>query len=218
MTGIPVSVSNILLPDIAAYLNSFPTERDQVLKDMEAIAERENIPIVGPLVGAILYQLAHAKSARRIFELGSAIGYSTIWLASAGGPDAEVFYTDSSDENAARAADFFQKAGVADRIQFKVGDALSVFDSTGGDFDLVFNDVDKHDYPKVFEKVLPRLRRGGLLITDNVLWSGRVAKPGAPDDASTAAIQEFNRLAAAEEHCVYSILPVRDGVGVLLKT
>jgi predicted O-methyltransferase YrrM len=186
--------------------------------DMEDLARREDIPVVGPLVGAILFQLTSLKGARRIFELGSAIGYSTIWLALAGGEDAEVFYTDSSEENAARAREFFERAGVADRIQIKIGDALQQFDATGGDFDLIFNDVDKHEYPRVLQKTLPRVRKGGLLITDNVLWSGKVTRMPAPDDVSTAAIQEFNRAAASQEGCVYSILPVRDGVGVLLKT
>jgi caffeoyl-CoA O-methyltransferase len=212
-------VTNILMPQIETYLSALATPRIAVLEEMEARAARENIPIVGPLVGAVLFQLTHMKSARRIFELGSAIGYSTIWLAQAAGPGAQVFYTDSDENKAADAQEYFERAEVADRIQIKVGDALEMFDATGGDFDLIFNDVDKHDYPRVLARTLPRLRRGGVLITDNVLWSGKVASGPAPqDDASTRAIQEFNQRAAIAEGCIYSILPIRDGVGVLLRT
>lgn len=211
-------MSGIVHTEIESYLASLATSREEVLLEMEARAAKENIPIVGPLVGAMLFQLAHTRGARRIFELGSAIGYSTIWLALAAGPDSEVFYTDSDEKRAEEALSYFERAGVADRITIKTGDALEMFDGTGGDFDLVFNDVDKHDYPKVFDRVLPRLRKGGLFITDNVLWSGKVAAPAAPDDVQTAAIQEFNRIANGAPGCVYSILPLRDGVGVLLKT
>ena len=208
----------IVYPEVEAYLSPLATPRDDLLKEMEALAASDGIPIVGPLVGAFLYQLAHARGARRIFEMGSAIGYSTVWLARAAGPEAEVFYTDSDERRAGQARGFFERAGLADRIQIEVGDALTLFTATGGDFDLIFNDVDKHDYPRVLKKALPRLRRGGLLISDNVLWSGQVAGRPGPPDKGIAAIREFNRRAAAAEGCVYTILPLRDGVGVLLKT
>jgi caffeoyl-CoA O-methyltransferase len=212
-------VPDILLPDVERYLGGLATSRDEVLERMERQADALDIPIVGPLVGAILFQLTHARGARRIFELGSAIGYSTIWLARGAGPEAQVFYTDNDEDKAREARLNFEAAGVADRIQIKVGDALEMFDATGGDFDLIFNDVDKEDYPRVLEKALPRLRRGGLLVTDNVLWSGRVAQGPAPStDLATRAIQEYNQRAAIAEGCIYSVLPVRDGVGVLLRT
>lgn len=218
----------IVYPEIDTYLSPLATPRDDLLKEMEDLAAADGIPIVGPLVGAFLYQLTHARGARRIFEMGSAIGYSTIWLARAAGPEAEVFYTDMDEERAERARGFFERAGVADRIQVKVGEALTLFGATGGDFDLIFNDLDKHNYPRVLKKALPRLRRGGLLISDNVLYDGQVARRAAPEDRAmaggsaperraVAAVREYNRRAAATEGCVYSILPLRDGVGVLLK-
>jgi len=211
-------VSGIVYPAIESYLAPLATPRHEVLVEMEARAAAENIPIVGPLVGALLYQLVSLRGARRIFELGSAIGYSTIWLALAAGPDAEIFYTDGDESKAEDAARYFERAGVSDRITIKVGDALDMFDATGGDFDMIFNDVDKHDYPRVLDKALPRVRKGGLLVTDNVLWSGRVAQLTAEDDRETPAIQQYNELAAAMPGCVYSIMPIRDGVGVLLKS
>jgi predicted O-methyltransferase YrrM len=210
-------MTDIVYPEIEDYLKALAAPRDEVLVEMESYASEHGIPIVGPVVGAFLFQLTHAKGARRIFELGSAIGYSTIWLARGAGNGSEVFYTDSSEDNADLAKSYFTRAGVTDRISMKTGDALDLFDATGGDFDLIFNDVDKHDYPRVFAKALPRLRKGGYLITDNVLWSGKVARSAARDDRSTQAIQEYNRLAAEAQGCVYSVVPLRDGVGVLLK-
>lgn len=212
------SVSGIVYPEIDSYLAPLATPRHEVLLEMEARAAAENIPIVGPLVGAFLYQLVSLRGARRIFELGSAIGYSTIWLALAAGPDAEIFYTDGDEAKAEDAARYFERAGVSDRITIKVGDALDMFDGTGGDFDMIFNDVDKHDYPRVIDKALPRVRKGGLLVTDNVLWSGRVAHLTSEDDRQTPAIQKYNELAASLPGCVYTVLPLRDGVGVLLKS
>ncbi|HEX7878026.1 MAG TPA: O-methyltransferase [Candidatus Eisenbacteria bacterium] len=211
-------MSGIVYPEIESYLAPLSTSRHEVLVEMEARAAAENIPIVGPLVGAFLFQMVSLRGARRIFELGSAIGYSTIWLALAAGPDAEIFYTDGDEAKAEDAARYFERAGVSDRITIKVGDALDMFDATGGDFDMIFNDVDKHDYPRVLEKALPRVRKGGLLVTDNVLWSGRVAHLTSEDDRETPAIQQYNELAASTPGCVYSIMPLRDGVGVLLKS
>ena len=105
----------------------------------------------------------------------------------------------------------------ADRITVKTGDALEMFEATGGDFDFIFNDINKHEYPRVLDKALPRVRKGGLLVAHNVLWSGRVAQLTSTDDKDTPAIRDFNTLAASSPGCVYSILPLDDGVGVLFK-
>jgi predicted O-methyltransferase YrrM len=163
----------------------------------------------------VIYQYAILIRARRIFELGSAIGYSTIWLALAAGEDGRVYYTDGSEKNAEAARRYFERAGVAGRIEVLVGDALEQLASVDGDFDLVFNDVDKHGYPEVFRKAVPRIRSGGLFITDNVLWSGRVARNETDDD--TRAIAEFNRLICESNDLFTTILPIRDGVAICLK-
>lgn len=211
-------MSGIVYPEIDGYLAPLAPPRHEVLVEMEARAAREKIPIVGPLVGALLYQMVSLRGARRLFELGSAIGYSTIWLALAAGPEAEIFYTDSDEKKAEEALGYFERAGVAERITIKTGDALEMFENTGGDFDFIFNDIAKHEYPRVLEKALPRVRKGGLLVAHNVLWSGRVAQLTSPDDKDTPAIQEFNTLAASSPGCIYSILPLDDGVGILLKS
>ena len=206
---------NVLSEALDDYLTDLMPGRDEVLTEMEEKATVERIPIVGPLVGRVLYQMAVLRSARRVFEMGSAIGYSTIWLARAVGPEGRVYYSDGSEENASQARKFIERAGVADRVVVQVGDALELLEQTEGSFDLIFNDVDKHDYPRVFDQALPRLRQGGLLITDNVLWSGRVTEQS--DDRWTTAIQEYNRKAYGSDEIWTTIIPLRDGVAVSMK-
>jgi len=154
--------------------------------------------------------------AKNVFEMGSAIGYSTIWWARAVGEGGRVIYTDGDPKNAEQARRYFDRAGVAGRIIIKTGDALELLSEQKQQFDVIFNDVDKEDYPRVFRLVLPRLRKGGLFVTDNVLWSGRVAQKN-PSEASTKAILEFNRLLYSSPDLFTTILPIRDGVAVAIK-
>lgn len=202
---------------VEKYLYGLLPPRDEVLVEMERLADRRNIPIVGPAVGRVLYQLVQLIGAKRIFELGSAIGYSTLWLARAAGPGATVYYSDGDSKNAQQAREFFERAGLADRIQILIGNSLDLIQQVGGEFDFIFNDVDKHNYPNVFRLAVPRLRRGGLFVTDNALWSGRVAHPIEAGDRSTPAIQEFNRLIYSSPDLFPTILPLRDGLAVCLK-
>lgn len=205
---------SLLSAGLDDYLRSILPPRDEVLARMEADAARRGIPIVGPAVGRLLAQYARLTGARRVFELGSAVGYSTIWLARAVGPEGRVFYTDGSEENAAEARENLSRAGVAERVTLLVGDALTALDGTDGEFDLIFNDVDKEGYPDVLRRAFPRLRVGGLLVTDNVLWGGALRLPPCEDDAETAAIREFNRLCYAHPDLETTIVPLRDGVSV----
>ncbi len=198
------------------YLYSMLPARDKVLTEMEAQATKRDIPIVGPAVARILYQLAVLINAKTVFELGSAIGYSTIWWARAVGAGGRVFYTDGDPRKAEEARGYFQKANVSDRITIKTGDALEVLSEQKQEFDVIFNDVDKEDYPRVFKLAVPRLRKGGLFITDNVLWNGRVAQKN-PTEATTKAILEFNRLLYKSQDLFTTILPIRDGIAVAVK-
>jgi caffeoyl-CoA O-methyltransferase len=198
------------------YLYSMLPQRDEVLSEMEQYATKHNIPIVGPAVARVLAQLALAINAKRVFELGSAIGYSTIWWARAVGGNGSVIYTDGDRRNAERARDYFSRAGVSDRITVHTGDALEFLSEQKEEFDVIFNDVDKEDYPRVLRLVSPRLRKGGFFITDNVLWSGRVAEKN-PNDSSTKAILEFNRKLYDSDEFYTTILPIRDGLAVALK-
>ncbi len=200
---------------VEKYFYGLLPRRDRVLAEMEAYARSHDVPIVGPAVGRFLGLLAQLIQARRIFEMGSAIGYSTIWLARAAGSGATVYYTDGDPANAERARKYFRRARVAERIKILVGNSLDLIQKVGGTFDLIFNDVDKHYYPQVFHLAVPRLRRGGLFVTDNVLWSGRVT--GKTSDPDTRGIQRFNRLIYSSRQLVSTILPLRDGLAVCRK-
>lgn len=209
-------MGGITVPAVEDYVYSLLPARDEVLTGIEAEAAKRDIPIVGPAVGRILYQLAVMIGARRVFELGSAIGYSTIWWARAVGEGGRVIYTDGDRKKAEEARRYFDRAGVAGRITVKTGDALEILSEEKTEYDIIFNDVDKEDYPRVFKLVLPRLRKGGLFVTDNVLWSGKVAQK-SPSEASTKAILEFNRLLYGSPDFFTTILPIRDGVAVAVK-
>ena len=198
------------------YLYSMLPKRDAVLVEMEQYATEHDVPIVGPAVASVLQQLALAINARTVFELGSAIGYSTIWWAQAVGEKGQVIYTDGDPKNAERARGYFTRAGVSCCIKIHTGDALEYLSEQKQEFDIIFNDVDKDDYPRVLRLVAPRLRKGGLFITDNVLWSGRVAEKN-PTDKRTKAILEFNRKLYDSTEFYTTILPIRDGLAVALK-
>ena len=198
------------------YLYAMLPPREAVLVEMEDYATKNDIPIVGPAVARVLQQLALTIKARTVFELGSAIGYSTIWWAQAVGEPGRVIYTDGDPKNAERARSYFARAGVSKQITLHVGDALEFLSEQKEEFDIIFNDVDKDDYPRVLRLVAPRLRKGGLFVTDNVLWSGRVAEKN-PTDARTRAIVEFNRKLYDSKEFYTTILPIRDGLAVALK-
>ena len=198
------------------YLYSLVPKRNEVLAEMEQYATEHQIPIVGPAVAAVLQQLALMINARHVFELGSAIGYSTIWWAEAVGEGGSVVYTDGDSKNAERARSYFARAGLSNRIVLHTGDALEFLSEQKREYDIIFNDVDKEDYPRVLHLVAPRLRKGGLFITDNVLWSGRVVEAN-PTEASTKAIVKFNSKLYDSKDFYTTILPIRDGLAVALK-
>ncbi len=202
---------------VEKYLYSLLPPRDAVLREMERFAEQRDIPIIGPAVARMLYLLAQVSGAKRIFEMGSAIGYSTIWLARAAGRGGRVYYTDGDPENARRARENFRHAGVAGRVRVMVGDALELIQRVPGRFDLIFIDVNKDQYPAALRLALPRLRRGGLLVTDNTLWSGRAARKARLRDAATRGIQQFNRMIYSSRQLFPVIIPLRDGVAVCRK-
>ena len=187
---------------------------DPVLLEMEAYGQEHGFPLVGRNVGVTLEVLARSVGARRIMELGSGYGYSGYWHARAVGPDGEVHLTDGDPANAERGQDYLERAGLADRIAYHVGDAVTEMGKLDGDFDVVFCDIDKDGYPDAWRAASERLRVGGLYVCDNVLWYGRVAVED-PEDARphyTEAVLEHNRLVADDERYVSTIVPTRDGV------
>jgi caffeoyl-CoA O-methyltransferase len=209
--------SGYIQDDVEEYVYKLLPERDAVVTEIENYAAEHRIPIIGPAVARMLALFVQVSGAKRIFEMGSAIGYSTIWLARAAGPKGKVIYTDGNPENARRAKEYFRRAGVAKRIDVQVGNALELVKKARGSFDLIFNDVDKHQYPDALHAALPKLKRGGLFITDNTLWSGKAARPAPPDDVNTLGVQEFNRLVYASKELYPLLIPLRDGVTVCQK-
>jgi len=211
-------MANITYEPVERYIyDLLPPSEPAVLREMEAQAKQRDIPIVGPAVARMLSLLAQISGAKRVFEAGSAIGYSTIWWAMAVGEGGRVTYTDGNLKNAEEARGYFEKAGVSRRIDVRVGDALEILsEEKPGSLDIIFNDVDKEDYPRVFKLAVPRLRSGGLFITDNVLWSGKVADR-KNSEPTTKAIQEFNRMLYGSKELFTSIIPLRDGVAVARK-
>jgi caffeoyl-CoA O-methyltransferase len=208
-------MSGILEKSVEKYIDSLLPKRDAVLVEMEKYAAKHDIPIIGPACGRLLHLATELSGAKRVFEMGSAIGYSTIWLARAAGAEAEIYYTDGNPENAKRAREHFHRAGVESRIQMLVGDAVELIDTVPGEFDMVFIDVNKDQYPAALKKALPRIRSGGVLLTDNVLWYGRSARKAK--DARTRAIQQFNRMIYSLPELFPVIVPLRDGVAVCRK-
>ena len=206
---------NITDPAVEQYLAGLLPARDEVLAEMESVARERDIPIIGPVVGRIFYQLIRLVQAKRVFEMGSAIGYSTIWAARAVGDGGKVFYTDGDPANARQAETYLRRAGVRQQVQILTGNALDLLDGTPGEFDVIFCDIDKEQYPEAFRRALPRIRKGGLLLADNVLWYGRVTQ--APEMESTRGIVEFNRLIYSSKELFPAILPVRDGFAVCEK-
>lgn len=211
-------MGKILETNVQKYLDSLLPARDALLSEMERYAARHDVPIVGPACARVLSQLARSIKARRVFELGSAIGYSTLWFARAVGPRGTVFYTDSDPANARRAEGYLRRAGVLSRVRILVGDALEMLKATPGQFDVIFNDVNKVQYPAVLRLAPPRVRTGGIFVTDNVLWSGRVTKAAARNDGETRAIQEFNRKLYRSKEFLTTVIPLRDGLAVSLKS
>lgn len=204
---------DIIHPDIDRYLHELANPRDEVLREMEVLAAERSFPIVGPQVGRLLCVLARAVGARRVIELGSGFGYSAYWFARAVGPEGRVVLTEGVPERAAEAEKFLTRGGFRDRVQIEVGDGLEIIDRIGGQFDIVFNDVDKESYPKVPEKAAAALRPGGLLISDNMLWFGTVLEDRA-EQPSTRGVKELTRILHESDEFETVLIPLRDGITV----
>lgn len=202
--------------DVAAWLRRLAdVPSDPVLEEMHRIAEACGFPIVGPEVGRVLAQLVRFTEAKRVFEMGSGFGYSTLWLARALESGATVTHTDTDPANTATARDFLAWAGVVDRVTFLVGDACELLRASSDRYDLIFCDIEKEQYPAAYALMRERVRVGGVIAVDNLLWSGRVA--AGATDATTSGVREYIRLMWGNQDFLSSLLPVRDGLGISLR-
>jgi predicted O-methyltransferase YrrM len=209
---IAMDFAAFLQPEIKTYIDQLSVHNDPILLEMEAVAAERHFPIIGPVVGRFLYQTTLIRKATRIFELGSGYGYSTLWFAKAvqrlGG--GEIVHTDGDRKNSDQAKHYLSRAGVVDLIRFHVGDAIEALRQTSGPFDLIYMDIDKHQYPAAFPVIREKLPTGGVLIVDNMLWFGRVVRK---DDtaASTEGIRRLTRALWADPEFFTTLVPLRDG-------
>lgn len=206
----------ILRPLQADYLDRILPPRDRLMSEMEAQAAREGIPISDPEVGRLLETLAGAVSAQRILEVGTAIGYGTLWLAR-GAAGATIVTLDRDPERIEQAKGYLREAGVLDRVEFAQGDALETLAGLEGSFDLMYIDAEKTEYRRYLDLGLQRLRVGGVIVADNLLWKGRVADAQAEEDAATRSFRAFNGYFLSHPQLASVILPLGDGVGIACK-
>jgi predicted O-methyltransferase YrrM len=198
---------------VNGYMRALLDRHDEpVLLEMEELARRNHFPIVNRHVGVTIEILARAIGARRVFELGSGYGYSAFWFARAVGQGGEVQRTDGDAENAKKAKEFLSRAKLWGRIRFHVGDAVTLFRQVRGEWDIVYNDIDKEGYPDAWNVTRDHIRIGGLYICDNVLRVGRAPKKRA--EQWEQAIIEHNKKIASDSRYLSSILPIREGLMV----
>ena len=197
------------------YLEEVIPERPQVLKEMENYAKDNNFHIIGPLVGRYLYMTALSLKARKVLELGSGFGYSAYWFSLAIKGKGKIIMTDSDKKNKKKAFEYFQKGGLQSHFDFKIGDALKIAKKLDGNFDIILNDIDKIYYPDTIDLSASLLKRGGLFITDNIIWSGKVYDKNP--DKTTKAIQLFTKKLYNDSRFFTTILPLRDGISVALR-
>ena len=209
----------LIASQVAAYLDGLVPRRPPRLAELEAEAQRTDFPIIGPATGHLCYLLTRLTGARQVFELGSGFGYSTAWFARAvkengGGTVHHVVW----DEDLSRAArENLAALGLADIVRFHVGEAVATLTDAAGPFDIIFNDIDKHDYPKALDVIATKLKAGGLLLADNLLWSGRIFD-GRDRSKDTRGIREFTRRVQADPRWISSVIPIRDGLLVAYRS
>ena len=200
------------------YLTSLVPPREKELHEMEAYAEKNDFPIIGPACGYYCYQIARMINAKSVFELGSGYGYSTAWFSKAvrenGG--GVVHHTVWDEKLSKMASNHLLKLGFADIVQYHVAEAVESLRQEAGLFDIIFNDIDKQAYPESLGVIKNKLRSGGILIIDNMLWSGRIFDP-KDTSLATEGIREFTRRITTDNDWVVSLTPVRDGMIVAYK-
>ena len=212
----------LIVPDaIEQYLAGLNRGGDAVLDEIARGNRTRGLPLVDAEVGALLRVLATTVAATRMLEIGTAIGYSGIWLAGALPPGGMLLTMEMSEERAAEARANFAKAGLADRTSVIVGDAQLKIAKVSGPFDLIFQDGSKQLYEPLLDRLVGLLRPGGLLVTDNVLWNGEVVPgfAGTPTQPleDTRAIAAYNERLASHPDLITAVVPLRDGVSISVK-
>lgn len=214
--------------DLDAFLEAMAPRPDPIQRDMGDRAEADDFPIVGPIVGGVLHQLALATDARRCFEFGSGFGYSAYWMARALPADGEVVLTEEDPAELAAAQEFFERGGLVDLARFEAGDAMDVVGRRRGPFDLVHIDHDKERYPDAFEAIKPALPTGGVVVADNAITAGpmdtagllRAIVDGDGDphlDDMTEGVRAYLEAVRTDPHFATTVLPVGSGIAVSVR-
>ena len=206
----------IIQRDQAEYLDQLLTQNDPLLAEMEAYAAEHKVPIADREVARFLEITARASGAQKVLEIGMAIGYSVVHLARGVGAQGKIVTIEPNDEMIRAASGYLKRAGVLDRVEIERGKALEVMPTLEETFDLLFIDAVKEEYSGYLDLGLPRLRTGGVVIVDNLLWGGRVAT--GDTERSTVALREFNRYFLNHPQLLAEVLPVGDGLGYAVKT
>jgi predicted O-methyltransferase YrrM len=206
-------VRDLDLVGLTTWLDGLVPPRAPELARMEDLAARTDFPIIGPACGQLCYLLTRLAGARSVFELGSGFGYSTAWFARAVAENGggRVYHTAWDAALSERARTHLAALGLGEMIHFHVGEAVQALREAEGPFDLVFLDIDKAGYPDALPVIRSRLRPGGLLLADNLIWSGRIFDPEEASE-ETAAIRAFTRVVTQDPAWTATIVPVRDGL------
>ena len=212
-------MSKIILSTQSEYISSFRKKTDSLVEEMEAYAQEHNVPILSWESAEFLEQLILIKDPRRVLELGTAIAYSTIRIARNLKGKSVIHTIEKSADNILLAKEFIAKSGLINKIKVLEGDAINVMPQLKKKYDLIFLDVDKEEYKRLFDYSLVLLRKGGIMVVDNLLWHGYAASTRVPLQykESTRHIREFNSLFMNQPNLKTSILPIGDGLGVGVK-
>lgn len=212
-------MSGILYPGQERYIDSFLPASDDLIKKLELFAEKNRVPILDSASAVLLEQMIIIAKPKRVLEIGTAIGYSSIRVARILGVNSMLVTIEKSAPNFKLAQQNFKDAGVESKIEFLFGDALEIMPGIKKKFDFIFLDADKEDYKKLFELSLSLLNKGGVIFVDNLMWSGYAAKKVVPKKFKNSSrhIKEFNNFFMNHELLKTSLLPIGDGIGIGIK-
>ena len=202
------------------YIRENSTPQGDVLEWLEReswLRTSHGRMVAGPEVGALLNLLVRELQPRRVLELGTFTGYSTIWMATALPEGGRLDTLEINDELEDFIREAFRRAGVDDRVRLVIGDALDILPMVDEAYDLVYIDANKRDYVAYYQAVVDLVRPGGLIVADNVLWDGKVCAGEPPRDQQTRGILAFNDLVAGDARVENFILPLRDGLNIIRK-
>ena len=206
--------------ELHRYLDAFSTPEDPVLEELSRRTHLQTVypqMMSGALQGLLLQFISHMMHPSRILEIGTFTGYSAICLAQGLREDGKLITIEANDEYEKIIREFFEKAGIARKAELVIGNALQILPELSGPFDLVFIDADKKEYIDYYKLVIDKVRNGGILLADNVLWDGKVLLPEERMDQETAALHRFNQMIVADPRVENLLLPLRDGLMLIRK-